>query len=285
MTLGVTLVLSGGGVKAAAHVGAARALREAGLSPGRYVGTSMGAVIGAGLAAGLPEEEVATRLLSVKRREVFALDRMAFLKGLWARALLKPEPFRATLERLLPVRRFAELQVPLSVTVTDLDSGELLTLGAGGEDVPLLDALAASCALPLIFPPVLLNGRRCADGGLRAVVPLEVAARFPADLVVAVDVGAGFDMGPSTAGPRPPGMLRSHNEAQWTLMAANTAAQRALWSCAPGRPPLVWIRPAVRRGETFATEQLRWYVEEGARAAREALAAASLDRGAQSSNV
>jgi hypothetical protein len=80
-------------------------------------------------------------------------------------------------------------------------------------------------------------------------------------------------MGPNQAGARTPGLLRSHNDAQWALMAANTAAQRALWECEAGRPPLIWIRPQVRRGETFATDQLRWYVEEGARAAQAALAA------------
>jgi hypothetical protein len=56
-------------------------------------------------------------------------------------------------------------------------------------------------------------------------------------------------------------------------MASNTALQRALWNTVPGRPPLLWIRPRVRRGDTFATEQLRRYIEEGERAANYALAA------------
>jgi NTE family protein len=269
----VVVVLSGGGVKAAAHLGAVRALLGAGLAPTRYIGTSMGAVIATGLAAGLSPEEVAERLYAVRQRDVFALDRTALLKGVFARALLRPEPFRRTLETLLPVTRFADLRVPLTVTATDLDSGALLCFGAGGEDVPLLDALSATCALPLFFPPFPLGGRRTADGGLRAVVPLEVAARFPADLVVAVDVGAGLDTGPEPPGRRSPALLKLHGDAQWALMASNTALTRALWEATPGRPPLLWIRPRVRRGETFATEQLRWYVAEGERAANIALAA------------
>ncbi|HNT71870.1 MAG TPA: patatin-like phospholipase family protein, partial [Methanothrix sp.] len=67
----------------------------------------------------------------------------------------------------------------------DLDTGELIVFGDGGEDVPLADALFASCALPVFYPPVQLLGRRLADGGLRGVVPLDVAARFPADRVIA----------------------------------------------------------------------------------------------------
>ncbi|HEV8597739.1 MAG TPA: patatin-like phospholipase family protein [Gemmatimonadales bacterium] len=268
----ITAVLSGGGVKAAAHIGALRALSAAGLIPNRYVGTSMGAVIASGLAAGASHTEVEARLLAVRNREVFRIDRRALLMGMFARSLLRPEPFRVVLERLLPVASFAELILPLSITATDLDSGELLVFGAGGEEVPLLDALCASCALPLYFPPYLINGRRLADGGLRAVVPLEVAARFPADLVIAIDVSSGFDTLPAEADREPPALLRLHGEAQRALMASNTAAQHELWLRTPERPPLVWIRPRVRRGETFATEQLQWYIAEGERAAQEVLA-------------
>jgi NTE family protein len=269
----ITAVLSGGGAKAAAHTGAMRALLAAGVVPTRYVGTSMGAVVATGLAAGLTPDTVAARLLELGPRDVFAVDRTALLKGMFARALLRPEPFRRTLERLLPAARFGDLAIPLTVTATDLDSGALVLFGAGGEDVPLVDALMASCALPLYFPPVVLGGRRLADGGLRAVVPLEVAARFPARQVVTIDVGPGFDNEAQAAGPVPPALLRLQGDAQWALMASNTLAQRALWNATPGRPPLLWIRPRVRRGETFATDQVRWYLAEGERAARAVLEA------------
>lgn len=263
----LVLVLSGGGAKAAAHLGAVRALHASGLTPTRYVGTSMGAVIATGLAAGLSPDEIAKRLLSVRQRDFFSIDRTALLKGVWARALLKPEALRRTLESLLPVATFGELRVPLSITATDLDTGEELTFGAGGIEAPLLDALCASCALPLFFPPFLLNGRRCADGGLREVVPLAVAAQFPADLVVAVDVGSGFDMAPTGAVPELPALLKLQTDAQRVLMASNTALAKALWLATPGRPPLLWIRPRVRLGDTFAADQVTWYLAEGERAA------------------
>jgi NTE family protein len=268
----ITAVLSGGGAKAAAHLGALRALLAVGIVPTRYVATSMGAVIASGLAAGRPFAELEAQLLAVAERDVFRIDRGGLLRGWFARSLLKPEPLRQVLERLVPAQSFAELALPLSVTATDLDSGELLVFGSGGEAVPLLDALCASCALPLYFPPFLLGGRRCADGGLRAVVPLEVAARFPAELVVAIDVGPGFDTLPAESDRLPPALLRLHGDAQRTLMASNTAAQRALWQQDASRPPLLWIRPRVRRGETFATDQVGWYLAEGERAAHEALA-------------
>lgn len=274
MSSRIVAVLSGGGVRAAAHLGALTALRAAGLVPTHYVGTSMGAVIATGLAAGLAPADVAERLLTIRERDFFAVDRTAILRGVWARSVLKPEPFRRTLAGLLPVERFDQLGLPLSVTATDLDSGAEVVFGALGETVPLLDALCASCALPLFFPPVMIGGRRCADGGLREVVPLALAARIPADLVVAVDVGSGFDMAPpETPGREPPALLRLQTDAQRILMASNTALVRELWQRTPDRPPLLWIRPRMRLGETFAAGQLRWYLEEGERAARAVLAA------------
>ncbi len=65
-----------------------------------------------------------------------------------------------------------------------------------------MDVLCASCALPVYFPPVRLGGRRCGDGGLRGVVPLEAAAQLAGELVVAVDVGPGFDMASRGTGGR-----------------------------------------------------------------------------------
>ena len=173
---GVTVVLSGGGAKTAAHLGAMRALEEHGLAPARYVATSMGAVIAAGLAAGVAASVLLERLTLVGRRGIVR-DPVAPVLGLFARSLLRPAPFRRAVEALVPARRFGELRVPLTVSVVDLDTGELLLLGAGGFDAPLVDVLCATCALPLYFPPVSLVGRRCGDGGLRGVLPLESAAR------------------------------------------------------------------------------------------------------------
>lgn len=264
----VTAVLSGGGVKAAAQLGALEVLAEHGVVPTRYVGTSMGAVVAALLAAGLSIDETIRRLGDVARERVAAIDRTVFVKGIFARSFLKGPPLRAALGALLPAPRFADLALPLSVVATDLDTGDLVVFGAGGEDEPLADALTASCALPVFYPPVELGGRRLADGGLRAVLALEVAARFPADRVVAIDVGPGFDSEASRDRSLP-ALLSAHNDSQHVLMASNTALQLALWRATPGRPPLIYLRPHVHRGETFATERLEEYRAVGRQAALE----------------
>ncbi|MBM4185682.1 MAG: patatin-like phospholipase family protein [Gemmatimonadetes bacterium] len=266
----VTAVLSGGGVKTAAHLGALEVLAQAGHVPTRFVGTSMGAVISAGLAAGLSIADVRVRLLAIERSQVAALDRTALVRGVFAPAMFRGPRLRETLGKLLPVGRFADLQLPLTVTAADLDTGALVLFGDGGVDAPLADALYASCALPVFYPAAQWEGRRLGDGGLRAVLPLEVAASFPADLVLAIDVGPGFDAAPSRDRP-PPALLRAHNDAQHLLMATQTKQALELWRLTPGRPPLVYVRPAVHRGETFAFAAVDGYMAAGRRAAAVAL--------------
>ncbi len=264
----VVAALSGGGAKAAAHVGAMRALAEAGLAPTRYVGTSLGAVIGAGFAAGLSPDQILERLAGAGKAGI-ARTALAPLAGLYLRSLMRPEPLRRAIEAFIPARRFSDLALPLTVTAVDLDTGAQVLLGAGGEDVPLIDALMASSALPMFYPPVEIDGRRLADGGLRGVVPLEAAA-VDADRVVAVDIGAGFD--DEAAGPSPyPSLVRAHNDAMGILMAANTELSLAVWRADPGRPPLIYIRPRVERNATFRMDRVRAYADEGYRAAREVL--------------
>ena len=266
----VVAALSGGGAKAAAHVGALRALTEAGLAPAHFVGTSMGAVIGAGFAAGLEPDDVLARITEAGRRGI-ARSILAPLGGLYLSSLMRPEPLRRAIELFLPATSFNDLQRPLTVTAVDLESGELVLFGAGGADVPLVDALMASCALPMFFPAVTIDGRRYGDGGLRGVVPLEPAAAAGADLVAAVDIGPGFDE-LATAPSAYPAMVQAHSDATGILMAANGALQLALWRAEPGRPRLLYVRPRVERHATFRTGRAAEYAAEGYRATREALA-------------
>ncbi len=263
-------MLSGGGAKTAAHLGACRALKEAGFEPTWYVATSMGAVVAAGLASGMGNDELLERMAEVGPRGIVR-DRWSPVVGLYLRSLLKPAPLRATIEAIVPVRRFADLTVPLTVTAVDLDTGELVLFGSGARDAPLIDVLCASCALPLYYPPVIMNGRRFGDGGLRAVVPFEPAADLDVELVLAVDVGPGFDLTPSANPPPAPPLLRAHDDAVGILMAGNTQSQLALWRADSGRPPLVYVRPQVERHTTFRVDRVREYAHEGRRATREAL--------------
>jgi len=267
----VAVLLSGGGAKAAAHAGALGALTEAGLVPTHLVGTSMGAVIGACFAAGLGRDEILDRVAMIGTRGIVRAPWAPF-GGLWLRSLLRGEPLRDGIAALVPARAFDELKIPLVVTAVDLDTGALVRFGPGGESVPLVEALWASCALPVFYPPVAMGGRRLVDGGLRGVVPFEAAADLPADLVVAVDVGPGFDE-PAAPAASYPALVGLHNDMTGVLMAALTAAELARWRAEPGRAELVYVRPRVERSATFRVDRAREYAVEGHRATTTALAA------------
>lgn len=137
-----------------AHTGVVCALEEAGLTPFRVTGSSAGALVAGCWAAGVPAAALADELLSLRRRDFWDPS-----PGL---GLLRGDLFGARLERLLPVRRFDECRVPLTVSVFDLPARRTRVLYEG----ELVPALRASCAVPLMFQPVWLSGRPCWDGGL-----------------------------------------------------------------------------------------------------------------------
>ena len=266
----MVLVFSGGGVKAAAHIGAWRAITEAGMAPSRIVGTSMGAIIGAALASGCSPDDLSEKVSSIKRGDVAALNPLALFAGIRARSVLRASPLRRTIERIVPARRFADLEIPLTVTTTDLDSGKQVLFGAGGEDAPLVDVLYASAALPVYYPSTVINGRRLGDGGIRSVLPLEVAAKAPCDFVIAIDTGPGFEERGGAA-PRIPPLMRAHGDAVGILMAGTTQSTLEWWRRTDGLPKLLYLRPKVESGVTFEVEKIRDYESRGYLAAVEML--------------
>lgn len=269
----VVLVLSGGGMKAMAQVGVLRALGEAGLAPAEVVATSAGAFVGALIAGGMPYERIVPLVCGIRRADVAVLNRAALLvRGLGAGSVLKPEPLRSLLARSLPVNDFARLALPLRVATVDVATGESVVFGSGGRtDCTVAEAVYASMALPLYFPPAVIQGRRYADGGLRAVLPLELAAGAPADVVVAVDVGPVFAAPPPWAQPAP-ALLAAHDRSAAILMADQRARVVAAWRDDPRRPPLVVVEPAVDPHATFAFDRTVDFIEAGYRAAHAAIA-------------
>jgi NTE family protein len=141
---------------------------------------------------------------------------------------------------------------------------------AGDSECSLDDAVLASLALPLYLPPVTIAGRRYLDGGVLQVLPLEVAGRIPADLVIAVDVGP-VRRAPPPGMPRGPALLAAHDRAMAIAMAEQRARCVAAWREDPRRAPLVLIEPAVDPYGTFAFDRTAEFIEAGYRAAYRAL--------------
>lgn len=151
-------VLSGGGVRGAGHIGVLKALAQRGFVPNAIAGTSAGAMVGAFVADGHAAEDLLPML-----RE--AWNRTSFLRG--------PRPGSAYIEGFLRsnlrARYFEDLKMPLHVTATDLEHGGQRIFSSG----ELVPALMASCAVPLVFPPVQIEGTYYVDGGLSNNLPVE----------------------------------------------------------------------------------------------------------------
>ena len=265
---GAILVLSGGGAKAAAHCGAVRALRERGIEPSRYVATSLGAVVAAALAAGA-EPDTVVRALMNEAPAGIRPHPLAAVAGIHLEGLVRAAPFREAIARIIGARRFTDLKVPLTVTAVDVDKLELVVFGHGGIDAPLLDVLAATCALPPYFPAVRVGGRLLRDGGLMGHLPLSVVGETGGQPVIAVDVGPGFDNGREPKPPGGPPLVRAVDESIGILMAQLAEEQLARWR--QERGPILHVRPRVERNATFSAGRARVYADEGYLAMREAL--------------
>jgi NTE family protein len=263
----VVVALSGGGAKGAAHIGAVKAMEEQGYAPGHYVGTSMGAIIGAMFASGVSYEGAVQRITAISRGDVARLAAGALL-GPLGRSILQEEPLRETIAQLVPAQRFDDLAVPLTVTAVDVETSELVLFGAGGKSGVLLhDALYASSALSVYYPPAVIGGRTYVDGGLRAVFPIEPAAAMDPDLVIGVYTGAQA-VEERKGEPGRYGLLAAHDHAMRIMMAVQAEEAIARWD---GRIPLLVIRPEVEPHATFDVKHAMRYVESGYREASRVL--------------
>jgi NTE family protein len=174
---GFTLALGGGGGRGWAHVGVARALQAHALVPARIVGTSMGAIIGAGLAAGRTPDEIEERGRSVSLYRHVRRGRLS---------LFDPRPLLELLTNDLGDPHIEDLPLPLGITAFDLVSGRPRLITSGR----LMDALERSIAVPLFFPPCRdADGIWC-DAGPWESVPVTLARSLSSDPVIGVFVDA-----------------------------------------------------------------------------------------------
>jgi len=187
----IALVLGGGGLKGFAHIGALRAFEERGVQPSLVAGTSIGALIAAAYVGGMPLAEMQRRALELTKRDLFRIDHFSMVaKRMLSPALYLERPLRKLVEEIAPRGTFRDLQMPLLVNTVDLENASQVLWGLPGlQDVPVADAVYASCALPGFFPPGVVLGRTCTDGGVIDNVPM-VPASHGMDAVIAIDVGS-----------------------------------------------------------------------------------------------
>ena len=188
----MAIAFGGGGARGLAHIHVIEALDELGIKPVAITGSSIGAIMGAGMAAGMSGADIREFTLSTVGRPREVMNRIWSLRPTTLSDMMSggfrigqynlERILKAFLPGLLPAD-FADLQIPLHVTATDYYGNSELLIGEGD----LFQALAASAAIPAVFMPVRINGRIMIDGGIFNPVPFEYLLD-KADIVVGIDV-------------------------------------------------------------------------------------------------
>lgn len=177
----VGLVLGAGGIRGCAHAGVVSILQDAGVPIDLVVGASIGSMIGLGCAAGWTGERLieASRLATPGNIFRFYTSR------------LRPGPDNPLARMVYEAgagKTFADLALPFAVVATDMNTGQPVVFDSG----PVLPAIQASIAIPLVARPVALEDGVYVDGGLLETAPVFVARQMGADLVIAVCLGYNY---------------------------------------------------------------------------------------------
>ncbi|HXD23611.1 MAG TPA: patatin-like phospholipase family protein [Gemmatimonadaceae bacterium] len=262
----LALVLGGGGLKGFAHIGLLRALEERGIRPALVAGSSIGALIAAAYATGMSVDDMERRALALTKKDLFRIDRLHMVtKRMLSPSLYLAGPLDALVRDIVPPVTFRALKTPLLVSTVDLERGAQMVWGLPGlMDVSVADAVYASCALPGFFPPRVIDGRTCADGGVMDNLPDEIAVRGM-DAVIGVDVGSS-----SLATARrikDKGFAAIYMRAAQIMMKSLQVSQLATWA----GPPLLLVRPPVWHYNWFSFASTRRMLDAGYAAAHDAL--------------
>lgn len=236
----IGLALGGGGARGMIHILVCEAFDELGLKPAVIAGTSIGAIIGAGYAAGFTGREMRDGACAfyAQRRDVLTklwrARPLAFTDLLRRRSLTAQFDTGLILDTFVPgfhrlPETFEELRIPLKVIACDFYGWTEAVLTEG----PLKPAIAASIAIPAVFRPVTIGGRVLIDGGACNPLPFDHVA--DCGVVVACDVAGG----PTGPADRVPGLL------DCIVGAAQISMQSVIGEKLKSHAPDILVRPEI----------------------------------------
>jgi len=259
------LALGGGALLGLAHVGVLEALEARGLRPDLVTGTSIGALVAACFAGGMPIADMKRTALA------FNWKRVRRRKMIPTMAIYSSEPMREFLAGVLPCTDFDRLDIPVGFVATDLRTAQMVVFGSrnlealenADDDIVVLktdmiEALRASCTVPVLFEPVELEGRILVDGFLTNNVPAGVARAMGADIVLAVDLQQRRAMYPN------PSNIFEYTMQSQMIYRYWSVKNRRIWADLVLRPDLVdygWddtdrINDIIAAGREAALEKL-----------------------------
>jgi NTE family protein len=270
----IGLVLSGGGARCFAQIGALRAVEEEGLRVGAIAANSSAAIIGALYAAGRSAEELEAIVRDV--------DWTAFMDVDGATGLVGHRGVETLLAEHAPPT-FEELRIPLAVPTVDIERAELRVYRSG----PLVPPVCASNAFPGLFTPVEYDGRFLMDGGILDNFPVGIIRTLTRRPVLAIDARPPARMPLDLDKATPDSLvgkiaaLLGHGTTtaiKVVIQAYSITQSRLVELNCTLHPPDVWLRPGLPDDlgvESFS--RLEEALEGGYRAATEAIAAGRFD--------
>jgi NTE family protein len=175
----IGLALGGGMARGCAHIGVLRELEKSDIPIDLIAGTSVGSLIGGAYAAGLSPDQIEKMALSISWNDLgrVTISKLGFYNS---------ERTEDYIRKHFPVTEFEKTRVPFGAVATDIQTGKMVIFTEGS--LPL--AIRASCAMPIFYTPVTVNGRMMVDGGLVGHIPASVTRLMGADIVIAVDVNS-----------------------------------------------------------------------------------------------
>lgn len=177
----ISLVLSSGGARGIAHIGAIEELERNGYNIKSISGTSMGALVGGIYATG-QFKEFKEWMESLDKKQVFSLVDI----GLSKRGFVKGEKVIEHMKTIIPDRNIEDLMIPYSAVATDVNNGKEVVFKSG----KLYDAIRASISIPAVFRPVKYEDVYLIDGGVLNPMPFDRVDRIKNSLLVGVDVNS-----------------------------------------------------------------------------------------------
>lgn len=187
----IALVLGSGGIKCLASIGLLKVLHREGIIPDVIVGSSGGSLFGAVYAAGEHPDAIEKQVLKMWQKKEFRdIKYFDILKMFLPRVLRYDEMFGLVRgDRIEKIFRnyfgnitFETTKIPLQIVATDFFTGEEVVLEKGS----IAEAVRASIGIPVFFQPKKIEGRTLIDGGVSNPLPINVAIRYGADIIIAM---------------------------------------------------------------------------------------------------
>lgn len=173
----VSLVLSGGGALGFAHIGVLEQIEEKGIILNEIIGTSIGSIIGTAYACGFSPKEIEDIVFNFHIKNIRNFN----IKYL---SLFSPKKAKLFLQDLFGDKTFKDCNFELKIIATKLNSNEIICFSSQN-NVKLVDAIMASCAIPWALPPIDISGESYIDGYFSSNLPVEFATKKN---IIAVDV-------------------------------------------------------------------------------------------------